>query len=201
MQTATLSITVGIGGMNINSAAVRTAESINTTKATPLAGEPGELTTRTDDDTGVITLDDAGHGITTQSIVDVYWSGGSAYGFAVTAVNGAAITIDIPQGGDNLPVLNSQVVVGEWKEINWEFLGNDLQILIIGRSGRGFVHFIAGASNVLALEIAAGESYLWTVNQDVTNPLAAETVDTVHFSCGDEVADTVEIGLLLDTVT
>jgi hypothetical protein len=60
----------------------------------------GTLTTRTDDNTGVVTLA-TGHGILTNDVVDVYWAAGVRYGMDAT-VSGSAVTVD-GGAGDVLP--------------------------------------------------------------------------------------------------
>ncbi len=73
----------------------------------------GQLTTRTDADTGVVTVisdSDTGHGITTSSTVDVYWQSGQRIGMSVTAVTAKAVTVD-GGAGDDLPTLNDYVWV------------------------------------------------------------------------------------------
>lgn len=73
----------------------------------------GQLTTRTDDDTGVVTVisdSNDGHGITTSSTVDVYWQSGQRIGMSVSAVTNKAVTVD-GGAGDALPTLNDWVWV------------------------------------------------------------------------------------------
>lgn len=67
--------------------------------------DSGSLTTRTDNDTGVVTLS-GGHGVV-NGRVDAYWSGGKRIGMTATvAVN--AVTID-GGTGDNLPAQSTTV--------------------------------------------------------------------------------------------
>ncbi len=73
----------------------------------------GSLSTRTDDDTGVVTVisdSNDGHGITTASTVDVYWQSGQRIGMSVSAVTNKAVTVD-GGDGDALPTLNDYVWV------------------------------------------------------------------------------------------
>jgi len=62
----------------------------------------GQLATRTDNDTGIITMVGGNRGITDSETVDVYWSTGSRTGMTITLVAGADISID-GGAGDNLP--------------------------------------------------------------------------------------------------
>ena len=88
----------------------------------------GSLTTRTDDDTGVVTAA-TGHGIENGDVVDVYWIGGMRYGMDVTDVTGSAITVD----GGTGTVLPAQAfaITAIVEQIDWEmdFDGDDVQII------------------------------------------------------------------------
>jgi len=74
------------------------------------ANNTGTLTTRTDDNTGVATVQSS-HSIQTADVVDVYWSGGVRYGMDAT-VSGNTITVD-GGAGDNLPTQDTAVTVVE----------------------------------------------------------------------------------------
>ncbi len=64
----------------------------------------GYLSTRTDDNTGIVTLNGGGDGITDSATMDVLWDGGSRIGMTILNVSGGAISLD--EGtGDNLPTL------------------------------------------------------------------------------------------------
>lgn len=94
----------------------------------------GSLTTRTDDDTGVVTLS-TGHGIETADVVDVYWSGGMRYGMTAT-VSGVEITVD-GGAGDNLPAEDT-AITAVVEQTTWEinFDGDDAQVVaVVYRNG------------------------------------------------------------------
>ncbi len=65
-----------------------------------------ELTTRTDADTGILTVA-TGHGVTTNDTLDVFWSAGRIHGMTVTGTTSTTISID-GGSGDDLPVVNSE---------------------------------------------------------------------------------------------
>lgn len=82
----------------------------------PLA-KVGELTTRTDNETGTLTMD-TGHGITTGARLDLYWADGdgagtpgSRRGITVGTVSGNTVPIgaDNSGSGDNLPLVNTAI--------------------------------------------------------------------------------------------
>lgn len=97
------------------------------------AAVPGTLSTRTDNDTGVLTVA-SGHGITDDDTVDLY---DSATGdlirkdMDVTAVTGTTISIDAGSGS-NLPVQDTAVIVCKQTLINSLIDGDAIQFIVIG---------------------------------------------------------------------
>lgn len=79
---------------------------------------PGTLTTRTDNDTGVITLG-SDHQVVVGDVVNVSWNGGSRTGMAVTNVTNGAVTVDtgtgtvLPTQGDTTMVIEHFKVVAD----------------------------------------------------------------------------------------
>lgn len=101
-----VSITYGVsvsgGGISMQSSIVRTGSaSIGLAEVLP-AAKTGTLSTRTDDTDGELTMS-AGHGITTGSLIDLYWDGGVRYGVVVGTVAGNAVPIS-GGAGDDLPL-------------------------------------------------------------------------------------------------
>ena len=89
------------------------------------AGAAGSLTTRTDANTGVVTLG-AGHSIVTGK-VDVAWTGGARCNMDAT-VNGNACTIDGGEG-DDLPIATTTVVVSGQTSTGRDLVGDHLDVL------------------------------------------------------------------------
>ncbi len=73
------------------------------------AAKTGTLTTRTDNDTGTLTMS-SGHGITTGAKIDIYWTGGRRYNVTVGTVSTNSVPFDLGSG-DNLPTNNTAVTV------------------------------------------------------------------------------------------
>jgi hypothetical protein len=80
-----------------------------TIPAVPASQRDKELTTRTNESSGVITAG-TGHTIAANNadVVDVYWTGGRRFGMT-TEVNDLAITVN-GGSGDNLPALNTDTM-------------------------------------------------------------------------------------------
>lgn len=144
----------------------------------------GQLTTRTDDDTGEVTLD-AGHAITTGMVVDIYWAGGVQYSVTVGTVATNAMPFDSGVG-DNLPVNMTDVVVAPVETANVDFEGDNLKAMAVkftvaddaAGSEAGHVQFLT-ASPSEAAEI--------DLVQNVLRPFDIEGGDTNHWS-GESVA-------------
>jgi len=121
-------INVQGGGRSINQPVTRTGDSTPNIEIDLPAGTAGTLTTRTDNDTGVVTV--ASHSITTSDTVDVYWSGGKRYGVDVTATTATTISIDIGSG-DNLPSSSTAVVIVKQVAANIQIDGDNAKIVAV----------------------------------------------------------------------
>jgi hypothetical protein len=108
-QTTTANKTVSIGGVTFTQTKSRSVHQNITSKRMIDAAKSGTLSTRTDNDTGIATLS-AGHGITTGSKVDVYWTGGKRYGVTVGTVSGNSVPLDLGSG-NNYPSQSTAITV------------------------------------------------------------------------------------------
>jgi hypothetical protein len=90
------------------------------------SAQTGSLTTRTDDNTGVATLS-TGHGLLTNDVVDVYWSGGIRFGMVAT-VSGNAVSLE-GGAGDNQPAQDTPCTVVKQTAIEVNFDGDTLEII------------------------------------------------------------------------
>lgn len=107
-----------------------TIETAITLPACVAAQTGGELTTRTNNTDGVITLA-TGHGIVSSGdLVDIYWSGGRRFG-VTAAVAGLEVTVS-GGSGDNLPILNTTpIAVVTQVDTNINFDGDDMKVIAI----------------------------------------------------------------------
>jgi hypothetical protein len=150
------------------------------------AAKTGSLTTRTDNDTGTLTMD-PGHGITTGARLDVYWSGGRRYGMTVGTVATNSVPID-GGAGDNLPAAAAAITAMVPAEEAVAVTGNNVAAVGIKTTTvQDAVVVIADGSNALLASavVTAGEDYVWTDQDGTTNPLAGDTVAKVFVSHGD----------------
>lgn len=206
MPTGEINNVVNVAGIQFGGTTKRTApaqwsESLDPGEGTGLAaGKAGTLSTRTDDDTGVVTLG-AGHGVTTDDVVEVYWSGGLRYGMDVTVVDGNNVTIDLGSG-DNLPSQDTAVVIGVRTELDADFDGDQIEIIAVQCNKRGHIEFQKGDDTVIdSQELTANEPWTWISGQGVANPLTGDPVGKIQVSCGEAAEATLFIGVLFDNVS
>lgn len=161
-------------------------------KTSLAAAKVGQLTTRTDNDTGTLTMN-ASHGITTGARLDVFWdvSGtkGHRRGMTVGTVSTNSVPID-GGAGDNLPANLSAVTACVPSEEEFLVTGNNVVAIGVKATRRGAVVFADGSNVekhavVAELEGTRGGGYQWFDGSGVTNPLAGDTVTKVFFSNGD----------------
>lgn len=130
MPTVNYSVSVSGLGITIAQNLPRSADGAGVCNPELPVGKAGTLTTRTDNNTGSITMSAGGHGITTGAKVDVYWNGGVQYDVTVGTVSGTTVPIDLGIG-DNLPIATTPVVVSLRTQINLSIDGDALTLLAI----------------------------------------------------------------------
>lgn len=164
------------------------------------AAKTGSLTTRTDDDTGVITFG-AGHGFEVNDLVDVYWAAGVRYWMKVTDVTGNAVTVDDPgaaeSGGDVLPAESTAMLGCERIESAVSFDGDDMSMFAAWMSKRGHFQFLdASNASLWASELKANELLPWLDTWPYTLPITGNPVAKVRYTCGEAAASEFRFAVL-----
>ena len=172
--TRSFRVTGSVGGKDFAGTVTRSGESETTFESvTPLpAAKPGELTTRTDADTGTITLE-AGHGLTSGDF-NIFWDAGIRRKVAATiTVNAMAID---GGAGDDLPALNSDVVVSKVVIEDFDSLDTTIVMAMVGQQRRASVEFQqADGTPIKSLDLGRsgdGEPWYWASDQDVATPFS-----------------------------
>ncbi len=163
------------------------------------AGKTGTLSTRTDDNMGVITLG-AGHGLTNET-VSVGWTGGKRVGMAITAYDSTTITVD-GGTGDNLPTQSTSVVVGvAVPATDAVFDGDNMAFLLIKCPQRSVVNFLdSGPASLFVQEITVAlGGYYWSEATGVTNPLTGNAIATINAYNLSTTATTLQLIAVTDT--
>ena len=150
------------------------------------AAKTGSLSTRTDNDTGIIAAQ-SGHGIISTDKVDVHWSGGSRANMTAT-VSSNNITVD-GGTGDNLPAAATNVTLMKPATETFALEGDNIKALEFYCDAQARVTIFDGSNAVLAsIGVNAKEVYPWNNQDGSTNPLAGVTAATAKFSHADSTA-------------
>ena len=149
------------------------------------AGNTGELTTRSTDTGGVITLV-TGHNITDGDTVDLFWTGGRRYGVTAAVVTNA---VTISGGtGDNLPAETTNITVCEQVVIDdLAIIGDNVEWLAIVYSNASTptarasldIHDSGGSEyqeDLVHHAALGGCSNVYNVEGGDTNPIAGDTI-------------------------
>ena len=169
-----------------------TGNSHEATSPSVAAAKSGSLTTRTDDDTGVVTFA-TGHGFATNNVIDLFWSGGQRRALTAT-VAGDDVTLD-GGSGDVLPAVNTAVTGMVPTEIPFVVDGNTVVGLALSCSVPGYGVFVDDADaeiNTAIYELDNNQAGSW-IEGDGTNPLANTITSVVKLSHGSTSAKTMNV--------
>lgn len=191
-----ISISGAVAGVSFNGNLARTADGGSGYDPTIPAAKSGTLSTRTDNDTGTLTLA-SGHGITTGATIDLYWDGGRRYNVTVGTVSGTSVPIDLG-AGDNLPAQGTAVTATLQTGVDVDFDGDLLQLIIARCTNKGIILFYESSSVAVVVDLAANEPYLWASGWQGANPFAGVVVDEVKMSQGGTSDQAIRLGVLLD---
>ena len=201
-MTTTYSLSVQGGGISVQQSVTRNGDLTVAAQVTLPAGKSGTLTTRTDDNTGQLTVA-SGHGITASDTVDVYWSGGRRYGVDVTAV--ASTTIDIDLGsGDNLPAAATAVVVCKQVVANVMIDGDNAKLVVVNFAVPGtstaksrvtFFDAVSGGGSAVGsgLDLAANEPSVTDVTGGDANGYTGSVILSLVASNGGTAEGTLQV--------
>lgn len=203
MPSAAATLSATMGGVSFSGAITRSGETPQALSVVLPAAKAGSLTTRTDNDTGVVTLS-TGHSITTGMVVDVYWVDSSGddqcrYNMDATVATNA-VTVD-GGAGANLPTATTAVTLCQRQIAVFAFTASIVQALLASSTRKASIRCMATSSVVVAILNAAGEFYDWFYGRGVTTPLGSD-VTAVHLSNGDSAGtNTVSFGVILDSIS
>jgi hypothetical protein len=165
------------------------AETKEDARPTVAAAKTGTLTTRTDNDTGTLTMT-GGHGIITGDTLDVFWTGGSRRGMTVGTVATNSVPID-GGSGDNLPTAATAITAMVPEEVPFTVDGDEVVFLSVKSPAAGYVTFKDDADAIITAavyQLDAGEGKVWYSASGETNPLAGKITSVAVFSHGSTTA-------------
>lgn len=201
MYSATVDRNCSVAGKSFPFQKQVTASKHSGIDITVAAAKVGQLTTRTDADTGTLTMD-SGHGFTTGVRLDVYWDGGSRRGMTVGTVATNSVPID-GGAGDDLPTNLTAITAAVPTEEDITLDGDDVALIAMFAGAEGSI-VLADASDVTILGKAVGgsnggeQSYVFA-DGDGTNPVAGGDIAKVFLSHGDsDASQDMRLSLLHD---
>lgn len=198
MNSVSLTEQFVLGGESFQERKTVTAKGQEVRRVELPACKTGTLTTRTSNSVGEIT-GQAGHGIATGNIIDVYWSGGSRRGVTVGTV--ATNAIPITGGtGDNLPIATTTLTITKRETDLFGFSGDDVVGIFIYAQQKSIITFnLSGGTEAFTRVLPAGAVYTWVLANGDTNPLAGAAIDNLVLSQGSTVdQQTVLVAVLLN---
>lgn len=193
MGTVTHGQSISGGGITIQPLPItRTNSGVIALEDTLDAAKPGDLTTRTDDNTGTLTMD-SGHGFTDGQVIDIYWSGGVQR----SAVIGTVATNSVPFDsgiGDNLPADETAITAVVQKSINLAIDGDNADIVAIiletvDKTLRtaANVQFKDAAADVIAeIDLVTNVPQVWDIEGGSSNPFTGDPITNLKASQANE---------------
>jgi hypothetical protein len=154
------------------------------------AAKTGSLTTRTDANTGTLTMT-AGHGITTGAFLFLFWvNADGTLGSRRTIVGTVSVnSVPIDLGaGDDLPIATTAVTAFVAISETVSVVGDDVVGIRVSSTRKGAVQLTDGSdAEHVAFDLDAdnNHTYIWWSTSGVTNPIAGDTVAKVKFGNGD----------------
>mgnify|MGYP006366147677 FL=1 len=195
MATITHAQSISGGGVTIQPLAVtRTNSGTIALEDTLSAAKTGALTTRTDDNTGTLTMA-ASHGITTGQIIDIYWAGGVQRSVTVGTVSVNEVPID-GGIGDNLPVDETPITAVVQKSINLAIDGDSADIIavILETNDKSLrtaanVQFKDAAADVIAeIDLVTNVPQVWDIEGGSANPFTGDPITNLKASQGNSTS-------------
>lgn len=192
MPQAINTVSISAGGVSIQRAITRTGDGVIAVEVTLPAATAGTLTTRTDDDTGVITV--ASHTVIVGDKVDVFWSGGRRYGMTVSAQDATTITVGTLAGeigaGDVFPAQSTAVTIVKQTLINVAIDGDEVEIIGLSLettdstlATKGHAQFEdAAGDDIAAINLTANVPSVYDVAGGATNPFTGDPITTCRAS-------------------
>ncbi|MCC6910062.1 MAG: hypothetical protein IT430_19175 [Phycisphaerales bacterium] len=193
-----LTISGEIAGAPLNSSLSRSADgAIRHGPITLPAAEAGDLSTRTTDTTGVLTI--AGTALLIGDTIDLYWDGGRRYDVDVDNVVGDDVTFS-GGAGDILPAVSTAITAAEQVVIATDFDGANLVAVGALCTARGHLSFQETGVTELSVDLNSREAWFWLDQSTAPNPLVSTVVGAIKAShAGSAAAATLDLGVLYDS--
>jgi len=208
MPNGTFAINLSIAGVSISKTITRTADHPEAFVIDLPVGATGTLSTRTDNDTGVVTA--ANHGLLQGDKVDVYWAAGRRYGMEVSSVSGNLVTVGTDAGhvgaGDNFPIATTAVTIVKQVLVNATIDGDAAELIGVSleytsTGGKGHVSFFDAADDeIVAVDLVGNVPQVHDIAGGATNPFTGDVITYAMASNGSStLAGTLKVLVLADS--
>lgn len=152
----------------------------------------GTLTSRTDANTGILTMA-GGHGITTGAKLDVYFSGGMRRQMTVGTVTVNVVPIDLGSG-DDLPLVNG--VITAMIPVSTEFRVDGSDCVAIGatasKRAQVVLATVSNAEETALLVATKNIAAMWDSGDGSANPITGDVI-TQAFITHEDSTNTVTV--------
>jgi len=194
MYDLVMNRTYSLGGKDFVQVQTLSENGLDGVEATVPAAQSGTLTVRTNNTDGTLTMDNAGHGITTASHIDLYWiNTDGTYGFRRNATVGTVSGTSVPftsGSGNNLPASSSVMYAATVQVYTVNITGAEATAICMAvdsTAGQIVLLKTGGTVEVLAVQLSPLQTYCWVSSDPacVSNPITGSTIDTVHITIAD----------------
>lgn len=199
MSTISLSTTVTGGGLSVAFTRQVSANVTGGLSPSLPAAKTGTLTTRTDNNTGTLTMS-SGHGITDGQRIDIFWldptTGEQKCQHKVTVGTVATNSVPFDLGvGDNLPDQGTAVTVQVAAEYDFPITTSELVALAVGGSAGGKVVLEKGDGTVVFHQTLSttGAGSSWASGSGVSNPVSDTVTKAYLTNASAAAANTVNV--------
>jgi len=200
MATVTHAQSISGGGVTIQPLPIaRTNSGAIGLEDTVSAAKVGQLTTRSDDDTGTLTMS-TGHGFTDGQVIDIFWTGGVQYGATIGTVSTNSVPFDTGIG-DDLPVNNTAITAMVQKSVNLAIDGDNADLIAVilettDKSLRtaGHVQFRdVSNAEIAEVDLVTNVPQVWDIEGGSANPFTGNPITNMKVSQGGVVEATLKI--------
>lgn len=182
--------TISGQGSTLGQSVTRSGSAIKQLNVSLPVGAAGQLTTRTSDTVGELTMTSGSHGISTSDVIDIFWSGGRRYGVTVGTVSGTAVPIS-SGSGDVLPSTSTAVVATIQVTANIDIDGDNVALLGIvmvlpdGDDADGHIQLKdSGASEIAAIDLTARTVAAYDITGGDTNVFTGNPITNIAAANG-----------------
>lgn len=186
--SATVQKTRSLGGKAYSESRTLSNDGAVGKEVSVAAAKTGNLTTRTNDTDGELTMA-ASHGITTGARIAIFWTVGGVPGCRRGVTVGTVATNAVPISGgtgDNLPVDESAITACVEVEEAISIDGDNFNCLLAYGEGQGSFSLCgADSAEDFGYHFPLGlQTYEWYTNCGIANPIVGDTVTKVYFANG-----------------